>query len=578
MIAPSMARAGGEPFGRAAPAVGRDSVPFYVRTWRPWTILVLLCLALYVPGLAALPATDRDESRFMQASRQMVESGDLVRIRFQDEARNKKPAAAYWLQAASVAAFSDPASTERWPYRLPSMLGAIAAVLLLFAAGQVLFDRRTAFLAAAMLGTSFLLVIEAHVAKTDALLLAATMTAHYALARVYMAGHDGAPAGRGIVALFWLAQGLGLLIKGPILPLVSAATIATLIVSRHGRFLVRALRPLWGVPLALVVAAPWFVAIVFLDENFIAESAGTDFFAKLISGQEAKGAPPGLYLFLLMGSFAPATLFLIPGLWWATRARRQKEVAFLLAWLVPYWIVLELVPTKLPHYVLPLYPALALVLARAVLAVEEGLHRGAGHWLSRLGYLVWLGVALALPVGGFILVWQFGGRLDSVWLYLPIAAALVFGLYAVRLLWRGEARRGMIVAVFAAPLVMAPVAEIAFPRALGLWPSHAAYELFRRHEPGPAPRPPVFFAGHNEPSVVFYFGAATVLETKTPVVELLPKDKRAYVFVVRQRAEAFQQAATARGLGAERLGAVRGFNVPRGRRVELVLFRTEAAR
>lgn len=576
MIAPSMARAGTAPQRRAATAMGQDSVPFYLQRARPWLILVVLCLALYVPGLAAIPATDRDESRFMQASRQMVETGDVIRIRFQDEARNKKPAAVYWLQAASVAVFSDAASIERWPYRLPSVLGAIAAVLLVFAAGQVLFDRRTAFLAAAMMATSFLLVIEAHVAKTDALLLAATMAAHYALARVYMAGHGGKPVGNGVIALFWIAQGAGLLIKGPILPLVSAATIGALWLSRHGRFLVGALKPLWGVPLAAAVAAPWFIAIIFLDETFIAEAAGTDFFAKLISGQEAKGAPPGLYLFLLMGCLAPATIFLIPGLWWAARARRQTEAAFLIAWLVPFWIALEAVPTKLPHYVLPLYPALALLLARAVLAVEEGLHRGVTHWLSRASYVIWAGVAVALPVGGLILVWQFGGALDSIWLYLPIAATLAVAVWCVARLWRGEVRRGVMAALFAAPLAMAPFGQVALPRADGLWPSRQAFELLARHEPDPARRKPVIFAGHNEPSAVFYFGTDTILETKTPVLDLLPKNGAAHVFIVRQRAEAFAAAAAGRGFKAERLGAVRGFNVARGRRVELVLFRVRS--
>ena len=57
--------------------------------WRPYLLLVLLSLALYLPGIAALPVTDRDEARFAQASRQMLESGDFLRIRFQDEARNK---------------------------------------------------------------------------------------------------------------------------------------------------------------------------------------------------------------------------------------------------------------------------------------------------------------------------------------------------------------------------------------------------------------------------------------------------------------------------------------------------------
>src|SRR5258708_7304412 len=65
---------------------------------RPYALLCLLCLVLYAPGLAAIPPLDRDEARFAQATRQMVETGDFVRIRFQDEGRNKKPVGIYWLQ------------------------------------------------------------------------------------------------------------------------------------------------------------------------------------------------------------------------------------------------------------------------------------------------------------------------------------------------------------------------------------------------------------------------------------------------------------------------------------------------
>src|SRR5690348_2024597 len=78
--------------------------------WRPFLLLSLLCLGLYLPGIAALPPTDRDEARFAQATRQMLETGDWLHIRFQDEARNQKPAGIYWLQALSVAATSDAAS------------------------------------------------------------------------------------------------------------------------------------------------------------------------------------------------------------------------------------------------------------------------------------------------------------------------------------------------------------------------------------------------------------------------------------------------------------------------------------
>ena len=90
--------------------------------WRRWVLLLLLSLSLFVPGLTSLPPVDRDEARYIQATRQMLETGDLVQIRFQDEARNKKPIGIYWLQAAAVAAFSSPESAAIWPYRLPSAL------------------------------------------------------------------------------------------------------------------------------------------------------------------------------------------------------------------------------------------------------------------------------------------------------------------------------------------------------------------------------------------------------------------------------------------------------------------------
>ena len=154
--------------------------------WRPYALLVLLCLGLYVPGLVNLPVTDRDEARFVQASRQMLETHDFIAIRFQDEARNKKPGGIYWLQAASVAALSDAASSAIWPYRLPSLLGAAAAVLMTFGMGARLVGRKAAFLGAALLAASLGVGVEAHLAKTDAVLLGCITAAQLALARTYL--------------------------------------------------------------------------------------------------------------------------------------------------------------------------------------------------------------------------------------------------------------------------------------------------------------------------------------------------------------------------------------------------------
>ena len=112
----------------------------FLAGWRPYALLGALCLALYLPGMSTIPVLDRDEARFAQATRQMLETGDFLHIRFQNEARNQKPAGIYWLQAAAVSAFSDPESTAIWPYRLPSLIGASLAVLLTFGVGRALLS------------------------------------------------------------------------------------------------------------------------------------------------------------------------------------------------------------------------------------------------------------------------------------------------------------------------------------------------------------------------------------------------------------------------------------------------------
>jgi 4-amino-4-deoxy-L-arabinose transferase-like glycosyltransferase len=335
----------------------------------PWAYVLLsfFALLLFLPGIANLPPQDRDESRFAQASRQMVETGDYVDIRFQDEARNKKPVGIYWLQAGAAKLFG---KDRIWPYRLPSLLGALAAVLSLAALAKPAFGREAGLTAAFLLASSLLLTVEAHLAKTDAVLLLTVMVAQLALAQVYVKSRASEPTGGGLVAAFWIAQGAGILIKGPVTPLISLLTLLTLWIAdrrsgiRSG-FAAR-LRPALGIPLALLIAAPWFIAVSLGDSAFLQEAVGQDLIPKLIGGQEAHGAPPGYYLLTVMITFWPAALLLWPAVIWAWRHKREPTVRFLLAWLIPGWLLFELIPTKLPHYILPLLPAVALMAALAL--------------------------------------------------------------------------------------------------------------------------------------------------------------------------------------------------------------------
>ncbi len=372
---------------------------------RACALLVALCLVCFLPGIVSLQPMDRDEPRFAQASKQMLETGDLVDIRFQAEARHKKPVGIYWAQAAVVGAAEalgvPNARTTIGLYRIPSLLGAIGAVLLTYWSALVFLPRRGAVLAAALFGACVVLSAEARLAKTDALLCACAVATFGGLARAWLRraiegrAIDGHGAeGRGgegsldtaTVLAFWLGLALGILIKGPMVPLFCGLPALVLALrSRSGRWL-GALRPGLGLPLTLLIVAPWFAAITWKSGGaFYGEAVGHDMLSKVQGGSEKHFAPPGAYLIAFFGTFWPGAAFAALSAPFAWGYRREPAIAFLLAWIVPTWILFEIVPTKLPHYVLPLMPAIAILTVRALAAGALHPERGArasppGSW------------------------------------------------------------------------------------------------------------------------------------------------------------------------------------------------------
>src|SRR6202040_2594469 len=142
---------------------------------RAVAVLVLISLVLFLPGFFQIPPVDRDVAYFAQATKQMIETGNYVDIRYQDDVRYRKPVGIYWLQAAVVKTaeifrFPD-ARTTIWLYRLPSLLGAVGAVLATYWCALAFVDRRGAALAALMMVGSILLGAEARLARADAMLL-----------------------------------------------------------------------------------------------------------------------------------------------------------------------------------------------------------------------------------------------------------------------------------------------------------------------------------------------------------------------------------------------------------------------
>ncbi len=536
------------------------------------TFLILCGFLLFLPGFFNIPPIDRDEARFAQATKQMVESGDFVDIRFQDEVRYKKPVGIYWLQSAAVetaSALGLPRAQVRvWLYRVPSLIGAIGAVLLTYWTALAFVTRRGAILAALILCSSVLLGVEARLAKTDAMLLLSVVAAMGAMARVYLSwqrGEDPAHPPWAWPAIFWTAMAGGILLKGPlILMFVGLAIVTLAILDRSAAWLWR-LRPIWGLMWMLVLVLPWFVAIFWrAGDAFFSDSIGGDMLSKL-GAQESHGAPPGVYLLLFWVTFwpgAPLAGMAAPAVW---RARREPGAQFLLAWLIPSWIVFELVLTKLPHYVLPLYPAIAILtvgaLERRVLS-RSWLMRGAAWWfvIPALASVVAVVGAVTLTRQPVFLAWPF------------VAAALIFGLFAWWLYDDNRAERSLLTAVVSAMFLAVAIYGVVVPALTPLFPSAEVARALRNVV---CVGPKAAAAGFHEPSLVFMTDTSTLLTDGSGAADFLGQGSCRFALVEARSERGFAQRAEAIGLRYDVAARIDGYNISQGRAISIAIFRSE---
>ena len=539
-------------------------------------LLLAVALLCFLPGFFSTPPIDRDEARFAQATKQMVESGDYVDIRFQDEVRYKKPVGIYWLQAGVVKAASafgyKGAVTAIWVYRVPSLIGAMGAVLLTYWTALAFVPRRAALLAGLMMASCVLLGAERLFAKTDAMLLMTVVAAMGAMARAYLSeqGEPRQPPETEnawvVPAVFWTALAAGVLLKGPpIVMIAGLAALALIAVDRSARWFL-ALKPLVGIAWFVLLVLPWFLAIIGrTGDAFFAESVGQDLLSKLFAGQESHGAPPGYYFVLFWFTFWPgATLAALatPAVW---AARREPPTKFLLAWLVPSWVVLELVITKLPHYVLPLYPAVAILIAGVIEA----------RLLSRKPFLVWgtiwwFVVPMAAGIGGIVALAVIG-RQFGLLVWPLIGAAAVMSFLAWRLYEADGAEHSLLRAIVAAILTAIAIFALIVPSLGPLFPAPMLARVLR--DSGCA-QPEAAAVGYHEPSLVFLAGTATRLTDSAGAAEFLRGGECRFAFVEARQERSFAQRAEAIGLRYTSGPRIEAINISTGQQITIAVFRS----
>ena len=529
-------------------------------------VLSFICAVMFTIGSDGVPVIDRDEARFAQASKQMLETGNFLEIFFQDEPRNKKPPLTYWLQAASAAVFGGEELNRISAYRLPSMLGGWLAVISLFLLGPALVGRSAAFLAALSLTFCLGLAVEVNQAKTDALLLVAITTTLLCFAPAAM----GASLKGWRTWLGWIALALGIMIKGPIAPLVVALCwVSFSILASDWRWL-RRTKPWLGLLCAIVIASPWYVAVSLAsDSNFIGQALSEDLFSKVFSGQESHGALPGYYLIFAVLTFLPLSLFAVPAPGSRLSIARSATAA-LSAVLAGSGVVavLNWCPQSSPITFIQLCPRWRCWLL-SICFPDRAEH--SNHALRRLSF-VNAAVVSAVFVVGLIGLIGAGVHYQPSLIPSLIIAGVGVGVIALCL--------------FALLRVSAPVfAPITYTAAVA---SASAVALFTLGE-GLAPRMDSFWVSrsvnhiiqglpaepkrlgttHHEPSMVFTLGTDIMLLDPSQLAEALADGRIDLAIVERGNFPEFQTA-----LGsvptAQLQRTVSGFNYTKGRSVELI--------
>ncbi len=421
----------------------------------------------YLAGLNSYPLTERSEARYAGVAWEMLRSGDYLTPRYNGIKHLHKPPLFYWLTAGSMGILGESEEAAR----LPCALAALATLAVVgWWAKRPEMGCSHPWLVPACLSTSPFFWEMGRVAVTD-MLVTFLVTVSLAVAwKVLSEGPD-----RISLVIFWAALGLNFLAKGPVGPLIVAmALLPTMLLAKVSW---RVLAPGPGLVLAAAIGLPWYLWIVSQNPGLLSYLLKFQTADRVFTTVHERTGPPWFYLPVLLGGFLPWSVWLPGSIRRAVGLIRKGELspdALLLAWIVGPTLFFSMMGSKLPTYVLPLFPALALLVSRQFAAMSP---RARAY---PLGALTLLSLACAT-----LTRWSLSPKVLTYSHELATAAAWLAVVSLVGLvLWI----RGGQEAVLIAPVVaMLGVVAIALPGLPKLRHNSALpiVESIRQHSQGP---------------------------------------------------------------------------------------------
>jgi 4-amino-4-deoxy-L-arabinose transferase-like glycosyltransferase len=497
---------------------------------RDYPVLLTIAALLTLPNLGGPSLWDVDEGVNAQAAREMRDADTWIVPTFNYQLRTAKPVMLYWLQRASFAAFG----VSEWSARFPSVLAGWLAVLLTYELARRMFGRATGLCAGIVLASVAQFGLLAHAATPDATLLLFTCLTFLA----FWPGHLDQSR------RWWIptaaACGLAMLTKGPIG--VALPGLVIFLYFAWNRELGRLfdLRLIGAVLAFVLVAGPWYGLVASETRGeWVRAFIGRENLQRFSIPMDRHDGPFFYYLAVLPVMFAPWSAFILAVVWYGLRGTRRvveadttgvsieaRACRFLICWLVAYLVVFSAAATKLPNYIFPLYPALAILTGRFLVGWRDGT-LAVPTWVmgASVGAMALVGV---VSIAGFVVADKVfpGLRVWAVLGLIPVVA----GVAMARALCRND-RNGVILGAALGSVLFMGLA-FAVPSST-LEEQKAPRELVRTSGAGDTSRDLRLAAFEwFRPSVVFYSGREVKsLESPDAVAAFLEIPTPGYVFV-----------------------------------------------
>ncbi len=533
--------------------------------WLHGLIIVMSAAAVALPGLGSTSLWDIDEGLNAEAAREMLESGDWVVPYFNFKPRTAKPPLLYWLQAMAYRAFG----VNEFAARLPSALAMMVAALMTYRLGRRMFSPAIGLLAALILLSTIQTSVLAHAATPDAVLLACFLL-------TFNLFWDGYAEGRG--RWLWttgLGCGLAALAKGPIGLLLPVGIVVYFLIAQRQLRALCDVRLFGGVLVVILVAGPWY-ALVGAETHgaFLRAFWQNDNVGRFVNSMEGHRGPFWYYLATLTVGLTPWSVFLIPTAWDTIRTvsspqrldRETAAVRFLMCWAAVYLAFFSLAQTKLPNYVLPVFPPVAILIARYLVRWQHD-KSAAPAWFMPLGLALLAAIGAGVAIGAAVAGGQLWPNLIAdrtipglaAWSAVGLipAGGAALGWLALRRQRRGAAisALGLSAVAFLSVLAAGPVRCVDAQKA-----PRALVAASGAHQPGTEVR--TASVGYFQPSLVFYCGReVTELMSVAAAIDFLNGPLPSFLFCPAELAPALLERSPGTVAVARRRDFYKGWDV-----------------